>query len=142
MHDAIHEHWDTTGSVIGALIEVHHALGPGLLESAYEECLCHELALRNLPFERQRAVPFHYKDIEVEVGFRIDVVVAGTILVELKSVAQLLPIHIAQVVTYLRLSAIPVALLVNFNVPALRTGLRRISLSSRRAIVRSGESDA
>ena len=142
MDDSVREQWETTGAVIGAMIEVHQALGPGLLESAYEAFLCHELTIRRLPFERQRPISCHYKGAEVDCGFRLDIVVAGTVLVELKSVAELLPIHVAQVVTYLRFSGLPVALLVNFNARTLRSGLRRIWLSDHRVLVRSGESDA
>ena len=118
---------DGTEQVIGALIEVHRALGPGLLESAYEICLCTELRLRQLRFERQRAIPIFYKGVLVDCGYRVDVVVEGRILLELKSVDRLLPIHEAQVVTYWRLANLPVALLVNFNVSVLRTGLRRLT---------------
>ena len=118
---------DGTEQVIGALIEVHRALGPGLLESAYEICLCTELGLRQLRFERQQTIPICYKGVLVDCGYRVDVVVEDRILLELKSVDRLLPIHEAQVVTYLRLANLPVALLVNFNVSVLRTGLRRLT---------------
>ncbi len=118
---------DGTNGVIGALIEVHRALGPGLLESAYEACLCTELSLRRLPFVRQRALPIEYKGRRLECGYRIDLVVDDRILLELKTVERLLPIHEAQVVTYLRLARLPVGLLVNFNVVVLRSGLRRLT---------------
>jgi GxxExxY protein len=124
--------WDETNVVVGALIEVHRRLGPGLLESAYEACLCRELALRGVPFERQRALPVAYKGALVDCGYRLDVVVCGSILVELKAVERLLPIHVAQVVTYLRLSGLPVGLLVTFNVRALKHGLRRLWLPDPR----------
>jgi GxxExxY protein len=120
--------WGRTHEVIGALIEVHRELGPGLLESAYEACLCRELALRGLASRRQVPMPLTYKGTEVDCGYRLDVVVEGTVLIELKAVENLLPVHVAQVVTYLRLSRLPVALLVTFNVRALRQGLRRVWL--------------
>ena len=119
--------WDRTEQVVGALIEVHRHLGPGLLESAYEACLCRELGLRGLPFERQRALPVSYKGVRLDCGYRLDLVIEGRILVELKAEC-LLPIHLAQVITYLRLSAIPVGLLVTFNVRVLKHGLRRLWL--------------
>ncbi len=119
----------------GALIEVHRQLGPGLMESAYEACLCAELWERGLDFERQRSLPINYKGVRVESAYRLDVVVGGCVLLELESVERLLPIHEAQVITYLRLSRLPVGLLVaqesnhtlNFNVTALRNGLRRLT---------------
>ena len=120
--------WDETELVVGALIEVHRRLGPGLLESAYETCLCRELALRDLSFERQRDLPVSYKGALLNCGYRVDVVVRDCILVELKAVERLLPIHVAQVITYLRLSGLPVGLLVTFNVRALKNGLRRLWL--------------
>lgn len=118
---------DGTDAVIGALIEVHRHLGPGLMESAYEACLCAELAERGLRFERQRPVPINYKGVHLDAGYRLDVVVGDRILLELKAVERLLPIHEAQVITYLRLSRLSVGLLVNFNVTALRNGLRRLT---------------
>ena len=118
---------DGTEQVIGGIIEVHRALGPGLLESAYEACLCAELALRKMRFERQRAIPIRYKGVLGDCGYRVDLIVEEQILLELKSVERLLPIHEAQVVTYLRLANLPVGLLVNFNVSMLRTGLRRLT---------------
>jgi GxxExxY protein len=122
--------WDRTEPVVGALIDVHRHLGPGLLESAYEACLCRELELRGLAFERQVALPVSYKGLRVDCGYRVDLVVQGGVLVELKAVEHLLPIHVAQVITYLRLSDLPVALLVTFNVRVLKHGLRRLWLSS------------
>jgi GxxExxY protein len=118
---------DGTEGVIGALIEVHRALGPGLMESAYEACLCEELRLRRVRFERQRVLAVAYKGVLLDCGYRLDVVVDDRIVLELKSVERLLPIHEAQVVTYLRLARLPVGLLVNFNVQRLRTGLRRLT---------------
>jgi GxxExxY protein len=121
--------WDRTEEIVGALIEVHRHLGPGLLESVYEACLCQELGLRGLSFQRQVDLPVSYKGLRVDCGYRVDLVVRGCVLVELKAVEHLLPIHVAQVITYLRLSALPVGLLVTFNVRALKNGLRRLWLS-------------
>ena len=116
-----------TEPIIGALIEVHRCLGPGLLESAYEACFCAELSLRGLPFERQRPLPVKYKGLRVDCGYRLDVIVDHRVLVELKAIDRLLPIHEAQVVTYLSLAQLPVGLLVNFNVLVLKNGLRRLT---------------
>jgi GxxExxY protein len=115
--------------IIAAAIEVHKALGPGLLESAYEECLAHELSLRNLPFERQEAIPIIYKDLNIDAGFRLDFLVGNCVVVELKAVEALLPIHDAQVLTYLKMTKNRLALLINFNVPLLRNGIKRIVLN-------------
>lgn len=117
-----------SGTVIGACIEVHRHLGPGLLESIYEECLARELGLRSVTFERQVALPVRYKDVELDLGYRIDLIVEGRLVVEIKAVERLQPVHTAQVLTYLKLTNLPTALLVNFNVPSLREGLRRITL--------------
>lgn len=118
-----------TEQVIGAAIEVHRQLGPGLLESTYEECLAREFALRHISFERQKAVALTYKGATVDVGFRLDFVVAGEVIVELKAVEALQPIHEAQVLTYLKLTGMGVALVVNFNVQVLRNGIRRVVLN-------------
>jgi len=123
--------WDQTEQVIGALIEVHRHLGPGLLESAYEACVCRELVLRGLAFERQRALPLSYKGEHVDCGYRADLIVGGSILVELKTVERLQPVHLAQVITYLRLSGVPVGLLVTFNVCVLKHGIRRVWLADQ-----------
>ena len=122
---------DGSAEVIGACMEVHRHLGPGLLESAYERCLCRELSLRGVAFERQREVPLVYKDTRLDCGYRLDIVVGNRLLVEVKAVERLLPLHEAQVLTYLRLTGIRVALLVNFNVAALRLGLRRLTYNSQ-----------
>jgi GxxExxY protein len=119
------EHEDLTHSIIGAAISVHRALGPGLLESSYEECLCHELGLRGLRFERQKSMPIKYKGVLLDCGYRIDLVVDGVVVVELKSVEHVLPIHEAQLLTYMRLGAYGVGLLINFNVPVLKDGVVR-----------------
>jgi len=112
--------------VIGAAIEVHKALGPGLLESAYEECLCYELNARGIPFKRQVKLPILYKEMKLSAGYCMDIVVAGLLVLELKSVEKLMPIHKAQLLTYLRLSKIWLGLLINFNVPILKFGITRL----------------
>jgi GxxExxY protein len=114
--------------VIGAAIEVHRALGAGLLESAYEECLCYELGCQNLSFQRQVALPVRYKTITLDCAYRMDVVVENQLILELKAVDKLLPIHDAQLLTYLRLSGLTTGLLMNFNVPVLKDGLKRMML--------------
>ena len=116
---------ELTERIIGAAIEVHRTLGPGLLESVYEECLCHELGLRDLKFERQVALPLQYKGISVSVGYRADIIVEGAILLELKAVERLLPVHEAQLLTYLRLSRMRVGLLLNFNTSVMKHGIVR-----------------
>ncbi len=121
----MYEHQSLSHSIIGAAIEVHRELGPGLLESAYEECLCHELGLRRLPFQRQVPLPLNYKGVQLDCGYRIDLIVANAILLELKAVERTLPIHEAQLLTYLRLSGIKIGLIINFNVPVLKEGIIR-----------------
>ncbi len=115
-----------TGQIIASAIEVHRALGPGLLESAYEECICVELGLRGLAFERQRSLPLEYKGRKLNCDYRMDLVIEGRVVVELKCVETILPVHEAQLMTYLKLSKIKVGLIVNFNVPLLTDGIRRI----------------
>jgi len=117
---------EITEQIIGAAIEVHRALGPGLLESAYEACLSHELAERKLHVERQKALPVTYKDVRVDCGYRIDLLVEREVIVELKAVARIEPIHEAQLLSYLKLSGCRVGLLINFNVKQLTRGLRRL----------------
>ena len=114
-----------TGEVIGAAIEVHRALGPGLLESAYRKSLCRELVLRGVPFQKEWPLPLEYKGIHLECGYRVDIVAARRVVVEVKSVAALAPIHDAQLLTYLRLGGWRVGLLINFNVVVLKDGIRR-----------------
>jgi GxxExxY protein len=114
-----------TETIIGAAIEVHRALGPGLLESAYEECLCHELDLRSVPYTRQAPLPVRYKGLDLDCGYRIDLLVQDNVVVELKSVENILPIHEAQLLTYLKLGGWQVGLLINFNVPVLKQGIVR-----------------
>ena len=117
--------------VIGLCIEVHRELGPGLLESAYEEALAYELAKAGLAFDRQREVPLRYRGIELSCDYRLDFVVEGQLLLELKAVSELLPIHQAQLLTYLKLERLQLGLLVNFNVPVLKDGIRRVILSAQ-----------
>jgi GxxExxY protein len=118
----------TTESIIGAAIEVHKHLGPGLLESAYEECLCHELSLRNIPFQRQVPLPVIYKGTKLDCGYRIDILVNDEVVVELKSIESIMPIHEAQALTYLKLGNWKVGLILNFNVPILVKGVKRLVL--------------
>ena len=116
---------ELSAQIIGAAIEVHKTLGPGLLESAYEESLCHEFTLRGIPFRRQVPLPVVYKDASLDCGYRIDVIAADSVVLELKCVESILPIHEAQLLTYLKLSQKPVGLLINFHVAALKDGIRR-----------------
>jgi GxxExxY protein len=118
-----------TEKVIGLAIEVHRQLGPGLLESAYEECLCYELAHAGFAFRRQVALPIVYKSVRLDCGYRLDVVVENRLILELKTVERLMPIHEAQVITYMRLSGVPTGLLLNFNAVVLKHGIRRLMLS-------------
>jgi GxxExxY protein len=115
-------------AVIGAAIEVHRALGAGLLESADEECLCYELKSRNISLARQVALPVRYKEITLDCAYRMDVVVENQLILELKAVDKTLPVHEAQLLTYLRLSGLNTGLLLNFNVPVLKDGLKRMKL--------------
>jgi GxxExxY protein len=121
---------DCSSAVIGACIEVHRQLGPGLLESTYEHCVACELLLLDLRFERQKALPLKYKGTKLDCGYRLDLVVEGELILEIKCVDQLLPIHEAQLLTYLRLTGLRTGLLVNFRVSVLRNGLRRLTLSN------------
>jgi GxxExxY protein len=116
---------EITHAVIGAAIEGHRQLGPGLLESAYLECLSRELVLRGIPFEREKPLPLEYKGVHLECGYRLDLLVAGCVVVEVKSVEALAPVHDAQLLTYLRLGGWRVGLLINFNVAALKSGIHR-----------------
>jgi GxxExxY protein len=122
-------HDGLTERIIGCAIEVHRALGPGLLESAYEDCLCFELGEHALPYRRQVILPVAYKSRRLESGFRIDVLVEDGVAVELKAVEQVLPVHEAQLLTYLKLGKFPVGLLLNFHVPVLKQGIERLVLS-------------
>ena len=111
-----------TEKIIGAAIKVHKVLGPGLLESAYEGCLAHQLSLDNISFERQVPLPIIYKSLQLDCGYRLDFLVEKTVVLELKAVDSLQPIHEAQLLTYLKLGGWPIGLLINFNVPVLKEG--------------------
>jgi GxxExxY protein len=117
-----------TDQVIGFAIEVHRHLGPGLLESTYEECLCYELNEHGIGFSRQVPLPVVYKSVRLDCGYRIDIVVENRLILELKSTERLLPIYEAQVLTYMRLSGVSTGLLLNFNTPVLKDGIRRLML--------------
>ncbi|ESQ16531.1 MAG: hypothetical protein N838_05680 [Thiohalocapsa sp. PB-PSB1] len=117
-----------TGAVIGAAIEVHRHLGPGLLESAYEACLAHELGQQGVGYRLQVPLPVKYKGASLDCGYRIDMVVENRLLLELKAIEQVLPIHTAQILTYMRLASIDTGLLINFNVTRLVDGVQRFKL--------------
>ena len=117
-----------TEKVIGAAIDVHRTLGPGLLESVYEECLCYELSECGLKFNRQVNLPISYKNVKLECGYRMDLVVSESLIIEIKTVEKILPIHEAQLLTYLELTGLHTGLIVNFNVPVLKDGIRRMKL--------------
>jgi GxxExxY protein len=123
-----------TEAVIGCAIEVHRALGPGLLESAYEICFCRELSLRKIQFECQKPIPLTYKGVKLDCGYRADVIVNKRVLVEVKSVDQLAAIHDAQLLSYLKLTDLKVGLLINFNVRILTHGVRRKVLGPPEAV--------
>ena len=116
----------TTEAIIGAAIEVHRRLGPGLLESVYEACLCRELQLRNIQYLRQLSLPVNYKGIELESGYRLDLLVENQVVVEIKAVDALQPVHESEILTYLRLGGWHLGLLLNFYVPVLKQGIKRI----------------
>lgn len=121
-------HKDLTDKIIGIGIDIHRTLGPGLLESAYEECLCHDLEEAGLAFRRQVPLPVVYKGVRLECGYRLDILVEETIVLELKTVERLQPVHDAQLLTYLKLGKFPLGLIFNFNAPTLKEGLRRLVL--------------
>jgi GxxExxY protein len=123
----LHEE-DLTKQIIGAAIEVHRELGPGLLESAYEECLCHELKLRRISFQRQVPFPVLYKSVRLDCGFRADLIVDNRVAVELKAIETLTELHKAQLLTYLRITRLKVGLLFNFNCEILKNGMVRLVL--------------
>ena len=116
---------DLTGRIIGLAMQVHRHLGPGLLEQVYHQCLCFELSGADIPFDQQVPLPIRYRDIEIEGGYKADIVVAGEVILELKSVDQILPLHEAQLLTYLRISSCRIGLLINFNTASLTEGIRR-----------------
>ena len=115
-----------SSKIIGAAIQVHKALGPGLLESAYEKCICYELSYQGFSFERQKPLAINYKGVKLDCGYRLDIVVENTIILELKSCEKIEPIHKAQLLTYLKLSGLNLGLILNFNVPVMRDGIVRI----------------
>ncbi len=117
---------ELSNRVIGAAIEVHRHLGPGLLENAYQACLCHELALRKIPFRAQLELPVLYKGISLDCSYRMDIVVDDLLLLELKAVERMEAVFEAQIITYLKLSGLWLGLLMNFNVPVLRDGIKRV----------------
>ena len=117
---------DLTGQIIGAAIDVHKALGPGLLESAYEGCLCHELGLRRVSHDRQKPLPVAYKGFKLDCGYRLDLIVEKSVILELKSCETIEPIRRAQLLTSLKLSSLKVGLILNFNVPIMKDGIERI----------------
>lgn len=119
---------DITDKIIGSAIEVHKNLGPGLLESAYEECLSYELLQKGLNIERQKPVPIIYKDVKLDCGYRIDVLVENKIIIELKSVDEFHPVHEAQILTYMKFAEMKIGLLINFNVTKLKNGIKRYIL--------------
>ncbi|MBI3795225.1 MAG: GxxExxY protein [Nitrospinae bacterium] len=128
MDEAVYYDNDLTEQIIGCAIEVHRHLGPGLLESAYEECLCHELGLKGLQFERQKQLPIDYKGVRLDCGYRIDILVEGRVLLELKCVDKIMLVHTAQLLTYLRLSNVKTGLIVNFYTHLLKDGIKRLVL--------------
>lgn len=119
---------ELTGKIILAAIEVHKALGPGLLESAYEKCLMREFDLSYIPYESQVELPLEYKGIKVDAGYRIDIIIDKKVIIELKAVETLIPVHQAQLLTYMKLTGIRVGLLMNFHVPVLKDGIKRMVL--------------
>jgi GxxExxY protein len=119
---------ETSSAVIGAAIEVHRILGPGLFESAYEHALAHELALRQISFERQKRLPIDYKGMRLNCGYRLDFLIADLVVVEIKAIELLLPVHRAQLLSYLKLGGWKLGLLINFHAPLLRKGIQRVVL--------------
>ena len=119
---------DLTEAIIGGAITVHRELGPGLLESVYEKCLAFEMADRGLSVTTQKEIPVRYKNLTFDCGFRADLTVENKVLVELKSIDQLSPVHTSQVITYLKLTGLRTGLLINFNVPLLKSGIKRLSI--------------
>src|SRR5205823_9539672 len=115
-----------TEKIIGGGIEVHRVLGPGLLESAYEECLCYELSQCGLSFQRQVALPVIYKDVKLDCGYRMDIVVENLVVIEMKAVTKMIPVHEAQLLSYLKLADLPLGLLLNFHEALLKNGIKRI----------------
>ncbi len=119
---------ELSSRVIGCAIEVHKTLGPGLLESTYQECLAYELKVNNISFELEKELPIMYKNIKIPCGYRLDAIIEGKLILELKSVSTILPIHEAQILTYMKLSNVSIGLLINFNVKKLKEGIKRFVL--------------
>ena len=119
---------DLSNKVIGCALNVHRELGPGLLESTYEQCLCYELSKAGIQFERQKELPVRYQEVQIDCGYRIDLLIEGALIIELKSVDKLERIHEAQLLTYMKLSNIEIGFLINFNSVLLRDGIRRMVL--------------
>ncbi len=119
---------EITEAIIGAAIEVHRTLGPGLLESAYQECLARELTLRQIAFEREKPLLLEYKGVKLECGYRLDFLVAGMVVVEVKAAESVLPVHKAQLLTYMKLGGWKVGLIINFHAPLLKNGIKRLVL--------------
>ena len=126
--DVIYHHQELTEKLIACAIEVHRHLVPGLLESAYEECYCYELGLHGVPIERQKALPLFYKEIKLDCGYRMDVVADNKVIIEVKCVERILPVHEARLLTYLKLANMRVGLIINFLAPVLRQGIKRMAL--------------
>jgi GxxExxY protein len=119
---------NVAADVVDAAVKVHKALGPGLLESVYETCLCYELSRREIPYRRQVSLPVRYEEILIETGYRVDVIVDECVIVELKAAESIIPVHEAQLLTHLKLSKIRLGLLLNFNVPLMKHGIKRMVL--------------
>lgn len=119
---------ELSNEIIGLAIKVHRALGPGLLESSYQECLCYELATAGYLVEKEKALPLVYEDVKLDIGYRIDMLVDNKIIIEVKAVEAITDVHIAQVLTYLKLSGNRLGLLINFNVKLLKDGIKRLVL--------------
>ena len=119
---------DITGEIVDASIKIHRALGPGLLERVYEECLCFELQKRNLKVERQKQLSVLYEELFIESAFRLDMLVEDTVIIELKSAELMIPVYEAQILTYMKLAHKPLGLLINFNVPLVKDGIKRFKL--------------
>jgi len=119
---------ETAKKIIDCSMKVHKTLGPGLLESVYEECLCYELSRSNVPFQRQVSLPVTYDDIKLDAGLRLDLLAAERVIVELKAVEKIIPLYEAQLLTYLKLTGLRLGLLINFNAPLLKDGIKRLVL--------------
>jgi len=119
---------ELSNKIIGAALEVHKTLGPGLMESAYQACLCQELRIQGLKIEKEKDLPVEYKGFKLDCGYRMDIVVEDKVIVEVKALEKVLPIHEAQLLTYLKLTGLKLGLLINFNTPRLKDGIKRLVL--------------